>query len=152
MICRDASFWDAVAQHDAVAPHIFMDMEERPSLSPLIENPSNLPFASENGGVIFVGLDALGLVREMHTLYRPEGWGREVALNGKAFVNEVFKTASVIVTHEQEGNWRSVPPKSHGWKSADEYCYIGMSKRLRLWILTKEAWIASPVGRKMQCQ
>ena len=151
MICRDVQFWDSVACHEAVAPHVFMGSEPR-SIGSLIENERNLPFASENGGVLFVGLDALGMVREMHTMYRPEGWGREVAINGKSFVQEVFQTASLIMTHEQEGNWKSRPPLSHGWKPSGDYCDIGLSCRLRLWVLTKDAWIASPVGRKMQCQ
>ena len=151
MICRDVHFWDSIAQHESVAPHVFMGVTPY-SLAVLINNEANIPHASENGGVLFVAVDGLGLVKEMHTMYRPEGWGREVAINGKAFVNEVMKESVLIITHEQEGNWRSSPPKSHGWKPCGDYCYVGLPKRLRLWALTQEAWRASPVGRKMVCQ
>lgn len=148
MINRDVDFWDGVAQHPEVAPHIFMG-QPIVSLAPLIEDKRNLPYASANGGCIFVKMDHLGLLVEMHTLYRPEGWGREVAINGKRFIHDVMKTAALITTHEQEGNWRSSPPKSHGWKPITGYCSVGLQNRLRLWMLTREAWLASPVGRKM---
>lgn len=148
---RDPAFWDAIAQHPEVAPFVFMGIDQV-SLAPLVENPRNSPYASENGGVIFSSLDPCGFVVEMHTLYRPEGWGREVAINGKAFVADIMdRQASMIVTNEQEGAWRTRPPKSHGWQVAGPFKDVGLSRRLRLWFLTREAWLASPVGRKMQC-
>jgi len=151
MINRDPAFWDSVAQHPQVAPHVFMGRATS-SLAGLVEHPGVLPLASENGGVLFVGIDPLGMVREMHTMYKPEGWGREVALFGRKFIEEAFKVCSLITTNEQEGHWRSLPPKSHGWVSSGEFREVGLSKRVRLWLLTREAWVASPVGRKMQCQ
>jgi hypothetical protein len=151
VISRDVDFWDRVATHPLVSPHIFMGKAPQ-TLAPLVTNPKARPYASENGGVIFLPVDALGFVVEMHTLYAPEGWGREVALNGKRFVDDVLKTASLIITHEQESHWRSRPPRSHGWASAGDFIDAGLSARLRLWTLTREAWVASPVGRKMQCQ
>jgi hypothetical protein len=148
MINRDAAFWDGIANHEAVAPHVFMG-KERHSLAPLVEDPKVLPLASENGGIMFVAMDLVGLVREMHTMYRPEGWGREVAEASKRFMCEAFKHCALITTHEQEGHYRSKPPKCHGWKPAGEYTDVGLPIRLRLWILTREAWYASPAGRKM---
>lgn len=150
MICRDVAFWDRIAQHPQVAPHIFMGKAPQ-SLAPLIENPACRPYASEHGGVIFGPVDHLGMVVEMHTLFTPEGWGREVAINGKAFVQDVFRSVSLILTHEQEGHWRSRPPRSHGWQACGDYTDAGMACRLKLWALTRDAWSASPVGRKMQC-
>jgi len=150
MICRDVTWWDHIASHPEVSPHIFMDRDPT-SLGVLIDNPANLPLRSEHGGVILIAMDAFGLVREMHTLYSPEGWGREVAMNGKLFMREAFLTTQVLFTHEQEGNWRSKPPRSHGWKECSEYCYVDLPKRLKLWMLTREAFFASPVGRKL-CQ
>lgn len=151
MINRDVEFWDSVARHPEVAPNIFCGMDIL-SLSPLIDDERNKPFASEHGGVIFVSVDHLGMVWEMHTLYTPEGWGREIATNARIFASEIFKAASMLITHEQEENWRTSPPKSHGWRPAGEYKDVGLPKRLKLWTLTREAWVASPVGRKMQCQ
>jgi hypothetical protein len=151
MICRDVEWWDRIANHPEVAPHVFLGLEPV-SLAPLVEDERAKPFASEHGGVIFSPLDKLGMVYEMHTLFEPEGWGREVAINGKLFVEETFKDASIVVTHEQEGNWRSKPPRSHGWICGGDYCYVGLPVRLRLWVLTKEAWLSSPARRKMKCQ
>lgn len=151
MINRDAAFWNRIATHPQVAPYIFMGAEPE-TLAPLVENPKASPYASEHGGVIFLPVDPLGFVVEMHTLYTPEGWGREVALNGKRFVNDVLQSASLILTHEQEGNWRSRPPRSHGWVQGGDFKDAGFSHRLRLWALTREAWLASPVGRKLQCR
>lgn len=150
MICRDVAFWDRIANHPEVAPHIFMNREPE-TLAPLVLNPLARPYASENGGVIFSPVDHLGFVVEMHTLYQPEGWGREVAISGKAFVQDVFRTASLILTHEQEGHWRSRPPRSHGWLACGEFKDVGMGCRLKLWTLSREAWSASHAGRKMQC-
>lgn len=151
MINRDVSFWDEVASHPEVAPHVFMDQPVR-SMESLISHPGVLPFSSENGGVLFISSDPLGMVREMHTMYKPEGWGREVAVFGKQFVQEAFRHCSLITTNEQEDHWRSSPPKSHGWKVSGEFRDVGLSRRVRLWFLTKEAWALSPIGRKMQCQ
>lgn len=150
MIERDHHFWDKVASHELVGPHIFMGTEPF-SLKEIVERDSTLPLRSEHGGVLLVGLDGFGLVREMHTLYTPEGWGREVATNGKLFMVEAFKSTEVLFTHEQDENWRSRPPKSHGWKAVGDFHYVGLTKHLKLWMLTREAFYASPVGRK-QCQ
>lgn len=150
MISRDVAFWDRIAAHPEVAPHIFMGREPE-TLGPLILNPLTKPYASNNGGVLFLPVDPLGFVVEMHTMFTPEGWGREVALNGKRFVNDVLRSASLILTHEQEGHWRSRPPRSHGWRACGEFKDTGFPHRLKLWALSREAWFASPVGRKMQC-
>jgi hypothetical protein len=151
VINRDVAFWDRIAQHPEVAPYIFMGREPE-TLAPLIENPAFQPYASDNGGLIFGPVDHLGFVLELHTLYTPEGWGREVAVHSKAFFQDVFRTASLIVTHEQENHWRSRPPRSHGWQASGDFKEVGMACRLKLWTLSREAWSASPAGRKMQCQ
>ncbi len=150
MICRDPSFWDSVAQHEAVAPFVFMGEEPR-SLGFLVSDERNLPLRSDNGGVILLSMDALGFYREMHTLYTPDGWGREVATAGRGFMREAFKTCHVLFTNEQEGEYRTAPPKSHGWKPCGDFTNVGLLRRLRPWMLTKEAWLASPVGRKTEC-
>lgn len=146
-INRDPAFWDAIAQHPEVAPHVFMG--ETRSLEPLVTNPAVLPFASKNGGVIFVPADHLGFVLEMHTLYRPEGWGREVAAHAHVVMQAIFDKASLLLTHEQEGNWRSQPPKSHGWAVAGDFRDVGLPHKIRLWSLSREAWRASAVGRRL---
>lgn len=146
MIEGGVEWWDAVATHPEVAPHIFMGLEPF-SLAPLL-TPPNVALRSENGGCIFVIRDPLGLTAEMHTMFRPEGWGREVATAGRRFMAEMFGRVSLILTHEQEGNWRSRPPRSHGWVAAGEFMEVGLPRRLRLWVLTRDAWMKSSVGRK----
>lgn len=148
---RDASFWDAVAAHPQVAPGVFMGLDQV-SAAPLIEAESSIPLASENGGLIFEAKDHLGFTYELHTLYRPEGWGREVNRHAKDCFAYVFERASVIVTHEQEGQKQTRPPLSFGWRPAGEYKEVGLPRRLKLWILTRDAWMSSPVGRKLQCR
>lgn len=149
MIRRDVAFWDRIASLPEVAPHIFLGKGPQ-SLGPVIENPAVRPYASENGGLIFSPADDHGFVMDLHTLYAPEGWGREVAKFSKLAFADIFRTASLILTHEQEGYWRSRPPRSHGWQACGDYTDCGFPRRLKLWSLSREAWNASPIGRKTQ--
>lgn len=146
----DVAWWDAIASHPEVAPHIFMGHTPF-SLALLFDQPGAFGLKSENGGCIFVPRDPLGLVVEMHTLFRPEGWGREVAKSARGFMQTAFGSAALIVTHEQEGHWRSRPPKSHGWVPCADFQDVGLPRRLRLWALTREGWMKSIIGRK-SCQ
>lgn len=148
MICRDTSWWDGIANHEAVAPHVFMGLPAV-TLAPLVEPENSFPMASINGGLIFAPLDNLGFVFELHTLYKPEGWGREVHAHAKECFRQMMERASIIVTHEQEGSSQTRPPLSFGWKSSGIFREVGLPKRLRMWVLTKEAWESSPVGRKL---
>jgi hypothetical protein len=148
MICRDVEFWDDVARHHQVSPSVFMGLAQV-STAPLVRDERNLPLASQNGGLIFVASDSLGFSMELHTLYRPEGWGREVTEHARECFREVMKTVSLVTTFEQEGEKQTRPPLSYGWRSAGDFMAVGLPKRLKLWILTREAWVASPVGRKL---
>lgn len=151
MINRSAEFWDGVASSPEVAPFVFMDLPVQ-SLGGLVENENNEPFASDNGGVLFVKTDHLGSIYEMHTMFRPEGWGREVAITGAKALHYIFSKALIVFTYEQEGHWQSRPPKSHRWKSSGEFVDQGLSKRLKLWYLTRDDFLSSPVGKKSQCR
>lgn len=148
MIRRDVAWWDAVATHPEVAPHVFMGLGPV-SVAPLVAPESSFPMASINGGLIFSALDNLGFVYELHTLYKPEGWGREVHAHAKECFRDMMARASVIVTHEQEGVAQTRPPLSFGWRQAGDFREVGLPRRLRMWSLTKEAWMTSPVGRKI---
>lgn len=150
MINRDVSFWDSIASHADVAPAVFMNCPIQ-SLALLISNEKNEPFSSQNGGVLFVKTDHLGAIYEMHTMFRPEGWGREVAVTGAKALHHIFTKALLVFTYEQEGHWQSRPPKSHRWKSSGEFIDQGLSKRLKLWYLTRDDWLSSPVGKKIRC-
>lgn len=151
MINRSPEFWDGVAFHEEVAPFVFMGGEKQ-SLYSLVDDVRNVPFASENGGVLFVKTDHLGSIYEMHTMFTPAGWGREVAVTGAQALHNIFETAVMVFTYEQEGHWRSRPPKAHRWKSSGEFVDHGFSKRLKMWYLTRDDWLSSPVGKKIRCQ
>lgn len=139
---RDPDFWRAVADHPMVE-HIKFGHEV--DVGELAERRDILPLASQNGGFLLRQLDAFGLAFELHTLFTPEGWGREVAEAAKDMFETIFAQAALIITHETT-HPQSKPPLSYGWKRAGE----GESEigEVGLWILTKEAWEQSPAGRR----
>lgn len=139
---RDPAFWNAVADHPSV---VHAKHGHEVDAGALAMREDITPLASEHGGFMLRKLDVFGTIYELHTLYTPEGWGREVSNAKKAMCRRIFETASLIVTHETE-HPQSRPPLSFGWKQAGETnSEIG---RVRLWILTKEAWEQSPAGRR----
>lgn len=151
MAVTDRQFWIDVAEHPAVAPHVLFGLSGL-AIGDVIEHPSVQTFRAEHGGYLFVKLDGLGRVFELHSMFTPEGWGREALLTAKAAFASIFETASLVVTYEVSGNWRSRPPKSFGFTPAGEFAdspQIGLP--CRTWVLTSEAWNASP-ARRRQCQ
>lgn len=146
---RDPAFWTGVAGHPEVGPRVLFGAS-LPSLAHLIELPSVLPLASKNGGFLFFRLDGIGRVWELHTMYRPEGWGREVAAASKAAFDRLFSGgASVVCTYEVQDAWRSRPPLSHGWKAAGPFSHAPeLAASVRTWVLTREAYLASPARRR----
>lgn len=144
---RDPAFWVSVASHPEVSPHVLIGSDVQ-GLVDLIESPLITPLASEHGGFLFRNLDGMGLVLELHTLFTPDGWGREVALAARQAFGEVFDNgARVIVTHEQLGWWRSKPPKSHGWRPSGKNTHTVVGE-VRLWVLSQDCWSQSPTGRR----
>lgn len=148
MITVDRSdWWRSIAEHPEVAPHISFGQEF--DVMDLVEHPSVLPLRAEHGGFLFFRLDGLGRVYELHTLFTPAGWGREVLAAAKlAFAKMFERGAQVITTYEVEGWWRSRPPKSFGFRSAGGFA-PDLGRSLRTWILTSDAWDASPARRRM---
>lgn len=143
---RDPDFWIEVASHPEVGPRIGVTAAQ---IVQLCANPRVVPLASEHGGFFFVALDAFGTVQELHSLFTPEGWGREVVEAAHAAFKVAMNYAHVIVTWEQEGQWRTRPPKSHGWKPAGDFDATPLGS-LRMWVLTREAWSNSPAVRRQQ--
>lgn len=139
---RDPAFWDRIASHPAVE-HIKRGLPL--DLGELAQHERVVPLASEHGGFLLFQLDGLGRIYEMHTLFTPEGWGREVNRAGKAMLNRMFETAEIITTYEGYP-----PPKSFGWRTAGDFKDSDIG-RVRTWFLTREAWEASP-ARRRQCQ
>lgn len=147
---RSAAFWNDIAAHPAVAGAM---LGMPPHLVGLIaSNPGVLPLASDNGGFLFVARDVEGMVLELHSLYRPAGWGREVATAGKEALQWVFRTAQAIFTYEVQGNERSQPPRSYGFAMASDWQAAKLGT-LRVWVLTRMAWETSPAHRRIvKCQ
>ncbi len=148
---RDPAWWASVASHPAVAPHVFGGGPAF-DFSGSITNPASLPLRSENGGIIFLPLDPLATTLEMHTMYLPQGWGREVAVAAKRMMDRAFDTALVVVTYEQQGHYRTRPPRHHGWTLSGAPRDIGLAGPLIGWALTRDQWNASPAKRRLQCQ
>ena len=46
--------------------------------------------------LVLFSLNGLGMVLELHSLFRPAGWGREVAVAGKEALRWVFRAAQLI--------------------------------------------------------
>lgn len=146
---HDVTFWTGIANHPSVKPHVGLGRDFDMAAVAL---PAVTPLRSENGGFLFVRLDGLGRIHELHTMYRPEGWGREVLLGLKAAVTEMFaRGAELITTYETEGHWRSRPPKTFRFEAAGDFSPApGFDVRFRTWFLTRDAWEASPAQRRMQ--
>lgn len=144
---RSPYFWTAVAQHPAVEPYV---MQGAPAdyLAEFIQRPDVLPLAAHNGGFLFH--DKGAGVYELHTLFTPEGWGREVVEASHAAAKHLFvgKKAKALTTYEQEDYRRSRPPLSHGWKPTSDFANTGIGS-VRSWELTRAAWFASAVGKKV---
>ena len=142
---RDPAFWLEIASHPSLRDTL---MGLAPAdIAEIAVRPNILPLASANGGFFFGKVDGLGMVLELHSLFRPEGWGREAAISAKQALQWVFRTAQAITTYEVQGNAHSRPPVSYGFVKAGEWqaTDVGM---LRLWVLTRAAWDLSPSKRR----
>lgn len=145
---RDVSFWSTVYEHPEVKPHVGLGQDI--DLAEILDNPWVVPLRAEHGGFLFVRLDGMGRVYELHTMFTPEGWGREVLLALKAATQEIFERgAQVIVTYDVEGNWRSRPPKTFRFEPAGEFAPTRLGRSLRSWVLTRTAWETSPARQRM---
>jgi hypothetical protein len=140
---RDPAFWRAVAAHPAVGPMILQG-QSLDVIDAIVAHPDVLPLASNNGGLMFTARDQFGKVKELHTLYRPEGWGREVAVAAKHAFERVFSGgADLVFTQENLASWRTRPPKSFGFKPLGE-AFVSELGTFRTWGLLAADWLASP--------
>ncbi len=146
---RDPVFWTRIAAHPAVAP-VRMGLPPE-MIGSLASRPDMLPLASEHGGFLFARLDALGFACELHTLFTPEGWGREALTSGIQALGAVWALGyQAILTFEVRANLRSRPPRTFGFVRAADWRTTPLGD-LRLWTLTRSAWNASP-ARRLKCQ
>jgi hypothetical protein len=142
---RDPVFWQAVADHPQVR-HITQGIAV--DMGAVVEQPTVLPLASEHGGFLFFQRDLIGATYEMHTLYTPEGWGREVHDALIAALAEMFGKhhAALIFTFETEHK-QSRAPKTFGFERAIRPTPTAIGD-MTLSHLTAERWEASPAWRR----
>jgi hypothetical protein len=140
----DPAFLNEVANTPAVRVHLGGDGPL--DLAPLIEDRNNITLVCEHGGFIFRNADGFGFVRELHSMFLPEGWGRSVVEAAREATQYVFDHGcQVMFTHEQASHWRSRPPRSHGWKLASEDYRPTLVGHCRIWVLTPELWRNSAI-------
>lgn len=143
---RNAAFWERIASHPACAVSL-MGIEPQHFAAEAVVEPL-LPLASEHGGFVFVPRDAYSRVVELHTLYTPEGWGREAALAGKLALQVVFERFDLVITFERTDDWRTRPPKSFGFRPCGEPFEFG-GVQWRTWSVSREAWRLSPAYQRV---
>lgn len=147
---RDTDFWREIAGHPSLAG-VMMGMDPQQVASAAMR-VSILPLASDNGGLFLGQMDQLGLTVELHALYRPAGWGREVHKAAIEAAQWVFANGvQVVIAHEIEHLEHSRAPRTFGFVQAGDWrdTVIG---RCRAWVLTKSAWEASKAYRRAICR
>jgi len=136
---RDPAFWERIARHPACAESL-AGVDPREFAEMAVTHM--LPLAATHGGFLFVPCAGWARVVELHTLFTPEGWGREAARAGKEALGVVFDRYDLVVTYEQVGAWRTQPPRSFGFKVCGEEFEMHGHK-WRTWEVSKEQWRAS---------
>ena len=143
---RDSAFWEGIASHPSLAG-VLMGMSPQ-GVGAVAERPDVLPLAAEHGGFFFAKADVLGMVAELHTIFEPRGWGREVLLAGIEAINLIWLCGyQLVVTHEVEANPKSRPPKTFGFNQAGDWRETPYGN-MRLWTLSKAAWEQSPAAQR----
>lgn len=111
----------------------------------LVDHPSVLPMRAERGGYLFHCRSAG--IYELHALFEPHAWGRPTSDALKACLQSLSWRR--IDVSEVRGNWRSRPPRSFGFRAVGDFAPHLTGLDLKPWILTREAWEASPARRRM---
>ena len=146
---RDPGFWTSIAAHpDLAAMRMGLPAE---AIGALASRADMLPLASDHGGFLFGRLDGLGFACELHTLFTPEGWGREALISGVEALGAVWALGyQAVLTSEVRDNPRSRPPRTFGFLQAADWRATPFGE-LRLWTLTRSRWDSSPARRLKPC-
>jgi hypothetical protein len=143
---RDPAFWSAIAGHPEVSRRL--GGIDPAMVARLASAPGFVPLASTHGGFLFQRRDELGFAFELHTLFTPEGWGREVFTAGtEALILMFGSPCQLITTLELKRNDKSRPPRTFGFEPAGEFSETPFGEA-RLWVLTRTAWQASPAAQR----
>lgn len=143
---RDPAFWRAVAAHPQVAARLAPATPAE--VAALAAQAGVLPLAAEHGGFLFVRRDPLGFACELHTLFTPEGRGREAQEAAVAAARAVWACGfQAIVTLEARANPLSRPPRTFGFARCGEWRATPLGE-LRMWMLTRAAFEASAANQR----
>lgn len=137
--------WEPILTHPDVEPHVLAGLATVDDFLAYIEKPEVETERYDGGGIIYVGKPPF---KEVHIAFLPDQWGRDAASAFKRSVAQQMAKGVSLIAREQEGYWKSRPPKSYGWVTDGDFQIDTHPKRLRRWILTPEAWYRSPIGRK----
>lgn len=140
---RGPDFWTRIAAHPEVRKTLFGYGPEM--VGEYMGHPTVRHFSTENGGWAFVRLDSVGLIWDTHTMFVPEGWGREASAVLKHALRAMFKTAQILTAYETEGGFRT--PISFGFRPAGGSTLTPVGP-LKSWVLTRSAWESSPAYRR----
>lgn len=136
------AFWVEVASHPALA-HVRGGHDPQMLIEAL---PRTIALRAEHGGYLFFPADSFGRVYEMHTLFTPEGWGREAFQALRDSIDHMFGRCDLIVTH-QTPHPQSRPPKTFRFAPLGDFTDTPHGQ-VRLWMLTRDAWLGSPARRR----
>jgi hypothetical protein len=141
---RSPDFWRELVDHPAVS-HV--KMGQAFAIEDIIGLDSVTPLATDHGGFLFIRLDGLSRVFELHTMFRPEGRGRDLTTAAKDAFSRMFNNGAMIITTYEVEGW-AAPPLSFGWRSVGGFEPTDYGS-MRTWVLTLEAWKGSPAFRRM---
>lgn len=141
----DRDFWTPILSEPEVSRLSLCGMASIDDFLWFLSLPQVRQERYANGGLVFVDKTDFD---EVHVAFLPEAWGREVAMCFRDCFARTMKRARPIIAGEQEGEWRTKPPITHGWKVLNDFEKSVLPRRVRRWILTQDAWNNSPVGRK----
>lgn len=140
VVDRNPQFWVKIASHAGVA-HV-LDGMEAATIADIALQDDVIPYRGINGGYFLKKSDSFGRVYELHTIFTPEGWGKEAFYVARSMFDQAFAFCDLILTHETEHH-QSRPPKTFRFKQMGDFNYTPHG-RVRLWSLSKADWESSP--------
>lgn len=138
---RDPAFWLDVFAAPECANAVAGVTSD--GLREVVASAMTMPLASAHGGFLFVRRDGFGRAYELHTLFKKEGWGREVLAAAKEAFGAMFVRADLVITYSDVSNYRTRPPLSFGFRPCGKV-FDNEYGRWMTWALTADAWAQSP--------
>lgn len=139
---KDPAFWLDIVSHPALA-HMRAGQDPA-AILPALDRA--IALRSAHGGFLFFPADSFGRAYEMHTLFTPEGWGREAFHAAREAFDLMFDRADLVLTHQTD-HPQSRPPKTFRFAPLGEFTPTPHGP-IRLWMLSRDAWLGSPARRR----